>query len=162
MLAAGNYTVTLRSYNHVSGFKDSLGGLLDGADSGHPGTNYQITFSVSPPPVVVGIPDFARGPSNTDALFFSPTLTNGSTFALSYTNPAASPSTGTARVTFSTLAATLQSNIQAALTSGGLAVQVGSTSGTPNVVVVASNDATTGANVLVTFQNGLATAAASC
>jgi hypothetical protein len=105
------------------------------------------------------IPDFARGPSNTDAVFLPSTLSNGSTFALSYTNPAASPSTGTATITYSTIAATLQSNIQAALSSGGLATQVGVNSNannTPNSVVIVTNDTSAGANVLVTFQSTLA------
>ena len=61
--------------------------MLDGTDTGNPGTNLPITFAVATPPVAVGLPDFARGPSNTDALFFSSAVTNGSTFALSYTNP---------------------------------------------------------------------------
>src|SRR5208282_2095147 len=104
--------------------QDALGAGLDGANTGST-ANYKITFSVSAPPVAVGIPDFARGPSNTDAVFLPSTLTNGSTFALSYTNPAANPTTGTATITFSTTAATLQNNIQTALTSGGLATQVG-------------------------------------
>ena len=93
---------------------------------------------------------------------FSTTLTNGSTFALTYTNPAATPTTGTATVTFSTTAATLQSNIQTALTSGGLATQIGNNPpgplGIPNAVVVVTNDVSTGANVLVTFQGTLAQA----
>ena len=72
LLAAGNYTVTLRSFSAgSSGFQDALGGSLDGTNSGIPGANFQITFAVSTPPVAVGIPDFARGPSNTDAIFFS-------------------------------------------------------------------------------------------
>ena len=161
LLVAGSYTVTLRSFSSGSGFEDALGGLLDGTDTAHPGTNYQITFTVTAPPVSVGIPDFSRGPSNTDAVFLPSTLTNGSTFALSYTNPAASPTTGTATVTFSTTATTLQSNIQTALTSGGLASQIGNNppgpTGTPNSVVVVTNDVSTGANVLVTFQSALAT-----
>ena len=165
LLAAGNYTVTLRSYSASTGngFQDLQGGALAGSNPGQPGVNYVNTFSVSTPPVAVGIPDFARGPSNTDSIFFSSTLANGSTFALSYTNPAASPSTGTATVTFSTTAATLQSNIQSALTSGGLAVQIGDNppgpSGIPNSVVIVTNDVSSGANVLVTFQNALAQAA---
>jgi hypothetical protein len=158
LLAAGNYTVTLRSFSAgSSGFQDALGGLLDGTNSGSPGSNFQATFTVAAPPVAVGLPDFARGPSNTDALFLPSTLTNGSTFALSYTNPASSPTTGTATVTFSTSPATLQSNIQTALSSGGLATQIGiGNGGTPNSVVVVTNDVSTGANVLVTFQSALA------
>jgi hypothetical protein len=161
LLAAGNYTITLRSFTPgSSGFEDLLGSPLDGAGTGSPGTNFVATFSVTAPPVAVGIPDFARGFSNTDAVFFASGLSNGSTFALTYTNPAANPTTGTATVTFSTTAATLESNIQTALTSGGLAVQVGSnqSNGIPNFVVIVTNDTSTGANVLVTFQNALATA----
>ena len=155
LLSAGMYTVTLRSYNaNSSGFKDSLGGSLDGNDSGTPGS-FQVTFSVSAPPVAVGIPDFARGPSNTDAIFFSTSVADGSTFTLSYTNPAANPATGTATITFSSSAATLASNIQTALSSGGLAPQIGSSGSTPNSVVIVTNDTSTGANVLVTFQSAL-------
>ena len=159
LLAAGNYTLTLRSLSGGNGFADALGGALDGKDTGQGGVNYQVTFSVSAPPVAVGIPDFARGPVNNDAIFFASTLTNGSTFALSYTNPAANPATGTATITFSTTAATLQSNIQTALTSGGLATQVGTGPGSvPNSVVLVTNDVSSGANVLVSFQNALAQA----
>ena len=160
VLAAGNYTVTLRSLTGGNGFQDTLGGALDGTDLGHPGNNYGITFAVAAPAVAVGLPDFARGPSNTDAVFIPSTVGNGNTFSLIYTNPASSPTTGTATVVFSTTAATLQSNIQAALTSGGLATQVGVNPGannTPNSVVIVTNDsAAAGANVLVTFQSALA------
>jgi hypothetical protein len=169
LLAAGNYTLTLRSFGFsvsaaqaagvVDGFQDALGSALDGADSGGAG-NFQIKFSVSAPPVAVGIPDFARGPSNTDAIFLPSTLTNGATFQLSYTNPNAIPAVGTAAtIAFSTNAATLQNNIQAALSSGGLAAQVGVNGGanaTPNSVVIVTNDTSTGANILVTFQSALA------
>jgi hypothetical protein len=164
LLAAGNYTVTLRSFTAgSSGFEDSLGGVLDGNNSGVPGSNFLFTFSVSPPPVAVGLPDFARGPSNTDAIFLPTTIGNGGTFSLSYTNPSATPQTGTATITFSTTAATLLNNIQTALSittnaNGGLAEQIGITSNTPNSAVVVLNDRSTGANVLVTFQNTLASA----
>jgi FG-GAP-like repeat len=159
LLAAGTYTVTLRSLTAGgNGFEDALGNPLDGTDSG--GTaNYTTTFTVKPTQVAVGVPDFARAFSNTDALFFSSSLTNSATFNLSYTNPSTQPSTGTAIVTFSTTAATLQANIQAALTSGGLATQVGvnsSANDTPNSVVIVTNDVSSGANVLVTFQSALA------
>jgi hypothetical protein len=157
LLAPGNYTLTLRSLSGGNGFADALGAPLDGTDAGG-SANYRITFSVSAPPVAVGIPDFARGPSNTDAIFLSSALTNGSTFALTYTNPAANPTTGTATVTFSTTAATLASNIQTALSFGGLAPQIGVNGATPNSVVVVTNDTSTGANVLVTFQSALAQA----
>ena len=162
LLAAGIYTVTLRSYKAGgSGFEDLLGDPLNGSGSGDLASNFVATFSVSAPPTAVGIPDFARGPSNTDAIYFAPTLTNGSTFALSYTNPAANPATGTTTVTFSTSAAILQSNIQAALSSGGLAAQIGTNAAannTPNAVVIVTNDTSTGANVLITFQSALAQA----
>jgi hypothetical protein len=160
LLAAGSYTLTLRSFNSLTGFADNLGTPLDGSNTGG-NSNYQIAFSVNAPPVAVGIPDFARGPSNTDAVFFSTTLTNGSTFALSYTNPAANPSTGTATITFSSSAATLASNLQTALSSGGLSTQVGINTGadnTPNSVVIVTNDTSTGANVLISFQSALAQA----
>jgi hypothetical protein len=170
LLAPGKYTLTLRSYFSVAlpgnsqtqaGFQDLLGDALDGANSGVSNNNFVFTFSVTAPPVAVGIPDFARGPSNTNAVFLPSTLTNGSTFALSYTNPAATPTTGTAIITFSTNGATLATNIQTALTSGGLAAQIGvnsSANNTPNSVVVVTNDVSSGANVLVTFQSALAQA----
>jgi hypothetical protein len=158
LLAAGNYTLTLRSLVSGNGFQDNLA-PLDGTDTGGH-ANYGITFSVAALPVAVGIPDFARGPSNTDAVFLPSTLSNGSTFNLTYTNPSANPTTGTATVTFSTTLATLQANIQTALTSGGLANQVGvnaSANNTPNSVVIVTTDTSSGANVLVTFQSALAT-----
>ena len=162
LLVPGKYTLTLRAFTTgSSGFEDALGGPLDGTDTGQPGANYQITFTVATPPVAVGIPDFARGPSNTDAIFLSTALANGSTFNLSYTNPAANPITGTATVTFSTTPAILLSNIQTALTSGGLATQIGNNAGannTPNAVTVVTNDTGAGANVLITFQSTLAQA----
>jgi hypothetical protein len=161
LLTAGNYTLTLRSLTAAgTGFQDSLGAGLDGTNSGG-NANFKITFSVSAPPVAVGIPDFARGPSNTDALFLPGMLSIGGTFALSYTNPAANPPTGTATITFSTTATTLATNIQTALTSGGLATQVGvnpNAGNTTNSVVIVTNDSANGANVLVTFQSALATA----
>jgi hypothetical protein len=164
LLAAGNYTVTLRSFTPGgSGFEDLLGNALNSTGTGALGSSFVATFSVSSPSVAVGIPDFARGFSNTDALYFASGangLVNGGTFTLSYTNPEASPATGAATITFSTDSATLRNNIQAALTSGGLAVQIGTdpASDTPNSVVVVTNDSATGANVLVTFQNALALA----
>ena len=153
LFTAGNYTVTLRTYNGTDGLQDTLGDLLDGSNNGG-SANFQITFSVPSTPVVVGLPDFARGPSNTDAIFFNTSVTNGSTFALSYTNPT-TLTTGSVIVTFSSIAATLQNNIQTALNA---MTQVGSTGGTPNTVVVVTNDTTSGANVLVTFQDSLVTA----
>jgi hypothetical protein len=157
LLTAGNYTVTLRSFSAgSSGFQDFLGSPLDGNNSGVPGGNFKITFSVAPPPVAVGIPDFARGPSNTDAVFLPTTIGNGGTFNLIYSNPAVSPNVGTATITFSTTGATLQSSIQAALNN---LPQISTTSGAPNAVaLVLSDNASVGANVLITFQNSLATA----
>jgi len=155
LLAAGNYTATLRSFSAgSSGFQDALGSMLDGNNSGNPGANFVFTFSVSAPPVAVGIPDFARGPSNTDALFLPSTIGNGNTFNLIYTNPNTAPTTGTATVTYSTIAATLQANIQSALNA---LPQIGTGIGNvPNAAVVINNPLTIaaqGANVLVTFQN---------
>jgi len=153
LLSAGNYTVTLRSFSAGNGFENSLGGALDGKDQANPGVNYVYTFSVNAPPTAVGIPDFARGPSNTDVVFLPTSLGNGNTFNLVYTNPNTSPATGTATVTFSTIAATLQANIQAALNA---LPQIGTNGvGAPNAPVVVENSAiaTQGANVLVTFQN---------
>jgi hypothetical protein len=150
------YTVTLRSFtaNTNNGFQDNLlGSPLDGKDTGTPGQNYVFTFSVSAPPVAVGIPDFARGPSNTDSLFLPSTIGNGGTFNLIYTNPNTVPTTGTATVTFSTVAATLQQNIQAAM--DGM-VQIGVGAGNvKNAVPVILNPNTlaNGANVQITFQN---------
>ena len=61
------YTVTFRSTSN--GFKDSLGEPLDGLNNGSmAGSNYVATFVVSAPPVVVGIPSFARGPDSNDAI----------------------------------------------------------------------------------------------
>jgi len=155
LLSAGNYTVTLRSYSAstTNGFLDSLGGALDGTDQGNPGVNYVYTFSVSAAPTAVGIPDFARGASNTDAVFLPTTIGNGNTFNLVYTNPNTSPATGTATVTFSTIGATLQANIQAALNA---LPQIGLGAGNvPNAVVVVNSPLISNgvANVQVTFQN---------
>ena len=67
VLAAGTYTVTFRSA--ANGFKDLLGGLLDGNADGVPGDNYSTTFVVSTAPaVVVGVPGFARGPDSNHAV----------------------------------------------------------------------------------------------
>jgi hypothetical protein len=159
LLTPGKYTVTLRAFTPGSnGFEDALGDSLDGTNTAQSGVDYTITFSVAAPPVAVGIPDFARGPSNTDVIFLPSTIGDGNTFNLIYTNPN-TVSTGTATVTFSTTAATLQSNIQTALNNLS---QIGTTSGTPNSVASVLNDsASAGANVLVTFQNSLATATGS-
>jgi hypothetical protein len=157
LLAAGNYTVTLRSLASGNGFADMLGGALDGNNSGGAGSNFKVTFSVAAPPVAVGIPDFARGPANTDAVFLPSTIGNGNTFNLVYTNPNTS-STGTATVTFSSTPATLQSNIQAALDN---LVQIGTSAGVHNAVAVVTNDVASGANVLITFQNALAASTGS-
>jgi hypothetical protein len=159
LLSAGNYTVTLRAFSTASGagFQDALGSSLDGGNQANPGVNFVQTFSVTAPPTAVGIPDFARGPSNTDLLFLPAGIGVGNTFNLIYTNPNTSPSTGTATITFSTIAATLQQSIQNALSSGGLATQIGLNSSNLNNAVPAvlnpNTIATQGANVLITFQN---------
>jgi hypothetical protein len=155
LLSAGNYTVTLRSSSAGNGFADMLGASLDGNDSGTPGQNYVFTFSVTAPPVAVGIPDFARGPSNTDTIFLPSTIGNGGTFNLIYTNPGVSPATGTARVTFSTTAATLLSNLQNALNS---LPQIGMVNGVPDAVASIISDSNSGANIQLTFQNSLVSA----
>jgi hypothetical protein len=173
LLAPGTYTLTLRSFTPAgtvtagtiaggTGFEDVLGDALAGSATGSPGSDFITTFTVSAPPVAVGVPDFARGPSNTDAIRLSG-LIEGESFALTYTNPSATPSTGTATITFSSNAAVLGSNIQNALTytsnaNGGLANQIGMNNGVPNVVTVVTSDSTSGANVLVTFQGTLAQA----
>ena len=160
LLAAGTYTVTLRSYSAgSSGFEDALGSPLDGTDSGG---QRQLPDHLRrhAPPVAVGIPDFARGPSQHRCPVLAHDADQRQHLRPVVHQPAANPTTGTATVTFSTTAATLQSNIQNALTSGGLATQIGvvGPSGTPNSVVIVTNDVSTGANVLVTFQSALAQA----
>jgi hypothetical protein len=60
--STGTYTVTLRSATNA--FTDTLGVLLDGNNTGAPGSNFQATFAVGAAPVVVGLPAFARGPTN--------------------------------------------------------------------------------------------------
>ncbi len=62
-LAPDTYTVTVRSGDN--GFKDTGGLLLDGNGDGTPGDDYSTSFEVPEPAanaVVVGIPDFVRGP----------------------------------------------------------------------------------------------------
>ena len=76
VLAAGTYTVTFRSA--TNGFVDSLGDPLDGANNGNPaGSNYVATFVVAAPPVVVGIPAFARGPDSADPINLPNSATTG-------------------------------------------------------------------------------------
>jgi hypothetical protein len=63
MLDPDTYTLTLRSA--VDGFSRSTGGLLDGDADGISGDDFSGTFVVSQVPsnaVVVGVPDFVRGP----------------------------------------------------------------------------------------------------
>ncbi|MCX2982601.1 hypothetical protein EYC98_17195, partial [Halieaceae bacterium IMCC14734] len=61
VLAADNYTLTLRSAN--DGFINTGGGLLDGNGDGIAGDDYVMTFTVSPSAAVtVSISDVARGP----------------------------------------------------------------------------------------------------
>ncbi len=60
VLAAGTYTVTFRSAS--SGFMDSMGDPLDGANNGNPaGSNYVATFVVAATPIVFGIPASHEG-----------------------------------------------------------------------------------------------------
>jgi hypothetical protein len=59
-LPSDEYTVTLRSGD--DGFRDTDGNLLDGDDDGQAGGDYVTTFTVIEESVVVGLPDFARGP----------------------------------------------------------------------------------------------------
>ncbi len=76
VLAAGTYTVTFRST--LSGFVDSLGDPLEGANNGNPaGSNYVATFVVAAPPAVVGIPAFARGPDSADPINLPNSATTG-------------------------------------------------------------------------------------
>ena len=63
LLPAGHYTVTLRSASNA--FTDTSLILLDGNNSGVPGTNFVGTFNIASPAVAVGVPAFARGPSQT-------------------------------------------------------------------------------------------------
>ena len=84
-MAAGTYTVTFRSASN--GFKDSLGVPLDGANTGNPaGSNYIATFVVTAPPVVVGIPSFARGPDSVDAINLPNNVADGIPLNLSVGN----------------------------------------------------------------------------
>ena len=76
VLAAGTYTVTFRSA--TNGFVDILNDPLDGANNGNPaGSNYVATFVVSTPPVVVGVPAFARGPDSADPINLPNTVSSG-------------------------------------------------------------------------------------
>jgi len=62
-LAAGNYTVFLRSAE--TGFKGENGRLLDGDSDGVEGGDFEVSFEVAGLPaeaVIFSIPDFARGP----------------------------------------------------------------------------------------------------
>jgi hypothetical protein len=58
-LAADTYTVILRSA--ANGFVDLAGELLDGNGNGLPGQDYVGQFTAAPEPIIVRIPDFARG-----------------------------------------------------------------------------------------------------
>ena len=57
LLAAGNYTLTLRSA--TNGFKDTYGNLLDGNGDGIPGDDYITTFMVAATssPILTFIPE---------------------------------------------------------------------------------------------------------
>jgi hypothetical protein len=60
-LPPDDYTVALRSAEN--GFKTlETGELLDGNGDGTPGDDFVGTLTVAPASVVVGLPDFARGP----------------------------------------------------------------------------------------------------
>ncbi len=61
VLVPDTYTVTLHS--GVTGFKDQNGNLLDGNNDGTAGDNFLTSFTVNASrAVIVGLPDFARGP----------------------------------------------------------------------------------------------------
>ena len=126
ILAAGVYQITIKSTHPFPltqiGFKDALGGLLDGNNDGVPGDDFVATFTVgATPTVVLSIPDFARGPDSIynvrvpnnageelQTITFAGT-TNGSTFTLVFNGST------TGAITYSTDPTTLQSNIQTAL-----------------------------------------------
>jgi hypothetical protein len=152
LLAAGHYSTTLRSaLNGFTEFAD--GSLLDGNDSGTPGTNFTAPFAISSPlPVAVGVPYVARGPSLAFAITFPSSFTNSSTFTLTYNGTQA-----TGLITYSTTASTLQANIQNALNSlpAGPATAPQDPPGSVNFAVVVPNNATNGA--IVTYQYDLAT-----
>ena len=59
-LPADTYTVTLRS--SANGFHDPAGELIDGNRDGVAGGDYVTSFTVTPSPLVLSVPDFARGP----------------------------------------------------------------------------------------------------
>jgi hypothetical protein len=139
-----------------TGIKDLLGDPLDGANTGSAGgSNFAKSFNGAPSGApVVSIASFARGPSNTDSVFLPTAIGTGNTFNLIYTNPNTS-STGTATVTFSTILATLQNNIQTALNN---LPEIGMTGVVPNAVTVILAPANGAENIQITFQNSLATA----
>src|SRR5262249_54737799 len=60
-LTAGTYTLTVVS--GPTAFVDLNGVPLDGNGDGTPGDNYVTTFTIAALPVVVGVPDFSRGPN---------------------------------------------------------------------------------------------------
>jgi hypothetical protein len=60
VLQPDTYTVTLRG--GANGFQDAAGHPLDGNRDGTPDDDFVDTFTVAPEPVVVGLPDFTRGP----------------------------------------------------------------------------------------------------
>ena len=120
VLAADVYQITIRS--DTNAFKDQLGSLLDGNNDGVPGDDFVTTFTVAATPtVILSIPDFARGPDSVynvrvpnnageevQTITFAGTA-NGSTFTLSFSGVTTGP------ITYSTVATTLQGNIQTAL-----------------------------------------------
>ena len=59
-LRADTYTVRLRSAD--DGFVDLSGQRLDGDGDGVAGNDFVRVFSAAPQPIVIGLPDFSRGP----------------------------------------------------------------------------------------------------
>ena len=171
VLTAGSYALTFRSA--TNGFRDLSGstlGLLDGNNDGVAGDNYTTTFTVAgTPTVMLNIPDFSRGPDSSrivrvpnsagsavENLVFTGAPTGG-TFTLSFNNTIA-PFNSTLNVTtgtisYSTNAATLVSNIQAALNQ--LATPLPSTANYVGTANNAGNMAVAGTvatSLTVTFQ----------
>ena len=60
-LAPDTYTVTLRS--SPNGLKDPAGWMLDGNGNGIMGDDFVTSFTLGPSPLVLSVPEFARGPS---------------------------------------------------------------------------------------------------
>ena len=62
-LAPDTYTVTLRSA--ANGLKDPAGWMLDGNGNGIMGDDFVTSFTWTPSPRVLSVPEFARGPGQT-------------------------------------------------------------------------------------------------